>query len=227
MSTTTTISVNTPTSVYGQVVMFTTQVAGQGGTPTGTVTFMNGTKKLGTATLSGGTATFSYAGLAVGADSVTAVYSGDSSFTASTSAAVTETVSKATSATVLTVSPAPVTYGQTVTLTAVVSIVAPGSGIPSGMVTFRDGSTTLGTARMNSSGVATFQTSTLAVGTHKLTAVWGGDSNNVGSTAPVVTLTVNPAAPADDVWETDNLAGIPEPDLMAMLTSLTSLNKQQ
>src|SRR5262249_16883456 len=58
---------------------------------------------------------------------------------------------------------------------------------------FRDGSATLGTARLVN-GVATFQTSSLSAGSHSLTALWFGDSNYVGSNSPAVPLTVN--APA-------------------------------
>jgi hypothetical protein len=220
-ATTTTLTVSAPTSVYGQAVTFTATVTGPGGTPTGTVTFMDGTKKLGSSTLSGGSASLTYASLTAGTHNVTAVYGGDTMFLGSTSAPVTETVTKATSTTQLTVSPPTSTYGQTVTLTAVVSIVPPGGGVPGGTITFRDGTKSLGTARLNSSGVATLQTSALSVGTHNLTAVWGGDSNNFGSTSPAVIEVVNPAAPANSPFVADNLAGIPDADLIAMLISLT------
>ncbi len=58
-----------------------------GGTPTGSVTYFNGSTQVGTATLSGGVGTFNYnpSSLAVGIYSITAVYSGDSAFSASTS----------------------------------------------------------------------------------------------------------------------------------------------
>jgi YVTN family beta-propeller protein len=63
-----------------------TPVSGSG-TPTGTVTFFNNSTQVGTATLSGGVGTFNYnpSSLAVGIYSITAVYSGDSMFSASTS----------------------------------------------------------------------------------------------------------------------------------------------
>jgi hypothetical protein len=42
--------------------------------------------------------------------------------------------------------------------------------------------------------VATFQTTALAAGSHKLIAVWYGDSNNLGSNSAVITETINPAS---------------------------------
>jgi hypothetical protein len=61
------------------------------GTPTGNVTFKDGTTVLGTAPLDDVVATFSLASLAVGSHTITAVYSGDTAF-ASASGATTETV---------------------------------------------------------------------------------------------------------------------------------------
>jgi len=60
-----------------------------------------------------------------------------------------------------------------------------------GTVTFKDGATVLAT-RTLSSGTATFTTSTLAVGKHSITAVYGGDADLTGSTSKVLTQTVNP-----------------------------------
>ena len=56
-------------------------------------------------------------------------------------------------------SPSPSVFGQAVTLTATVIAVAPGAGTPAGSVTFRDGTTVLGTGTLSSGGVATFTTS--------------------------------------------------------------------
>jgi hypothetical protein len=76
----------------GQSVTFSATVTGGTGTPTGTVTFKDGTTTLGTASLSNGNATFSTSSLAVGTHSITAVYSGDPNFIGSTSAVLTETI---------------------------------------------------------------------------------------------------------------------------------------
>src|SRR5262249_54744430 len=64
------------------------------GMPTGTVTFTDGVTMLGSASLSGGQATFTTSSLAAGSHSIVAMYGGDASFTGNTSAAVTETVSQ-------------------------------------------------------------------------------------------------------------------------------------
>jgi hypothetical protein len=60
-----------------------------------------------------------------------------------------------------------------------------------GTVTFKDGATVLAT-RTVSSGQATFTTSSLAVGKHSITAVYGGDADLLKSTSKVLTQTVNP-----------------------------------
>ena len=77
------------------------------------------------------------------------------------------------------------------TFTATVTPDHAGSGTPTGTVTFKDGSTTLGTGTLSSTGVATFSTSTLSVGSHAITAVYGGDSNFTTSTSPTLTQVVN------------------------------------
>ncbi|MFS4096387.1 Ig-like domain-containing protein, partial [Streptomyces sp. AF1A] len=56
-------------------------------------------------------------------------------------------------------------------------------------VSFFDGATLLGTGTL-AGGIATLTTSTLAVGSHSLTAVYNGSSNFTGSTSPVDTQTV-------------------------------------
>jgi hypothetical protein len=80
-------------SFYGQAVTLTATVGSASGTPTGSVTFMDGTANLGSASLSGGTAAFTTSSLAAGTHSLTAVYSGATDFTASTSPALTLAVS--------------------------------------------------------------------------------------------------------------------------------------
>jgi len=79
-------------SAFGQAVTFTATVSALGGTPTGTVTFMDGATSLGTEPLSSGTATLTTSALAAGSHSITAVYGGDSTFGVSTSAVLVQTV---------------------------------------------------------------------------------------------------------------------------------------
>jgi hypothetical protein len=89
----------------------------------------------------------------------------------------------------LTASPNPITFGQTLTLTA--DVQGTGSNAPGGTVNFLSGSTLLGTATLNSSGVATLTTSSLAAGTYSLTAQYAGNANFLSSTSAAVSLTVN------------------------------------
>jgi len=63
---------------------------------------------------------------------------------------------------------------------------------PSGTVTFEDGQRTLGTGTLNSSGQAMFTTSTLTVGSHSITASYGGDTSFKEGTSPKFTQIVNP-----------------------------------
>ncbi len=79
-------------SSYGQSVTFTATVTSSEGTPTGTVTFKDGATTLGTGTLSGGIASYSTAGLALGMHAITAEYGGDTNFIAGTSAMLTHNV---------------------------------------------------------------------------------------------------------------------------------------
>jgi hypothetical protein len=59
-------------------------------------------------------------------------------------------------------------------------------GTPTGTVSFYDGTTNIGNSNLNSSGVATLTTSTLAVRTHSMTATHNGESNFAPSTSPVL-----------------------------------------
>ena len=105
-------------SVLGQSVTFTATVSGTGGTPTGTVTFLDanssldGNTSLGTATLSGGVASISTTSLVVaGTHSMTASYSGDTVFGPTTSAPIMQQVNNPLPAIVMPLSPSTATAG--------------------------------------------------------------------------------------------------------------------
>jgi cyclophilin family peptidyl-prolyl cis-trans isomerase len=191
-----TLSTTGPT-IFGQSVVLTasvTPVPPATGTPAGTVTFMDGTMLLGTGTLdSTGTATFTATTLSAGTHSLTAVYGGGGVFSGSTSSAASQTVTPASTITTVTSSLNPSTAGQTITFTATVSAVAPGTGTPTGTVTFMDGTATLGTGTLDANGQATFQSSSLITGAHAITAVYAGDSNFTTSTSTALPQTVNAA----------------------------------
>jgi hypothetical protein len=181
--------------VFGQSVTFTATVTGSSGTPTGTVTFKNGSISLGTAALNGsGVATLTTSALAVGSGySITAEYGGDSNNQSSASSAVSQVVNQASTTTGLTSSTNPSVFGQSVTLTATVSAVSPGAGTATGTVSFFDGITLLGTGTLTA-GTATLSIASLAVGLNSITAVYNADTNFLTSTSSVVTQTVNPVA---------------------------------
>jgi hypothetical protein len=73
-------------------VTFTAALTSSSGTPTGTVSFYNGTSLMGQQTLSSGTASLLISTLATGTNSITAVYSGDANFLQVTSSAIAESV---------------------------------------------------------------------------------------------------------------------------------------
>ena len=103
--------------------MFTANVSGQGGTPTGDVTFSEGATTLGVSQLTNGVATLAKSDLSAGAHTIVATYGGDATFETS-SASHNHTVSSSTSgdtSTALTSSPNPSVAGQSVAFVATVS----------------------------------------------------------------------------------------------------------
>jgi hypothetical protein len=153
--------------------------------PSGSVAYKDGTTTLGSSTLGG--AIEVSAGLSVGVHSLLADYAGDGNFNPHSST-VSRTVGKASSSTKLASSSNPSTHGHAVTFTATAS--PEYAGVPSGKITFKNGSTTLATVTM-ASGKATYTTSSLAVGTHSITSVYSGDGNFKGSISAALSEKVN------------------------------------
>ncbi len=173
-------------SAHGQTVTFTATVAPVApgaGTPTGAVTFSDANGVLGMVTLSTSngvtSATLTTASLGVGGHSMTASYGGDGNF-GNSSQTLSQTVSQAATTISLGSTSNPSTHGQTVTFTATVAPVAPGAGTPTGAVTFKDGSSVIGTGTLSTTKgltTAAFSTSSLALGSHTITAAYAGDAN--------------------------------------------------
>jgi len=98
------------------------------------------------------------------------------------------------------ISPNPSTFGQLVTFTAHVTA---GQGTPSGLVEFRDGTQSLGTAPLGA-GTATLQTSALLPGVHSLTASYGGDTTFTQSASSAVSLSVTRAQTTTGITSAPN-----------------------
>ncbi|TLM97516.1 MAG: DUF11 domain-containing protein, partial [Actinobacteria bacterium] len=145
----------TPT-VFGQAVTFTATVTSTAGTPTGVVQFTLDGGNLGTpVALADGIATFSTATLLTGAHAIGAAYAGDANY-APASGTLTggQTVTQADTSTTLTLSLGGSLFLPELLLEAVVAPVAPGSGVPTGTVTFTDGVTAMGTVPLDATGHA-------------------------------------------------------------------------
>jgi len=94
----------------------------------------------------------------------------------------------ASTTTSLALSSASTVAGSTVTLTATVT--AASGNVSAGSVTFYDGSTSLASAALNSTGQAAWSGSAFAAGTHSLTASYAGNSSYAASTSSAAALTV-------------------------------------
>jgi hypothetical protein len=184
-------------------ITFTATVTGNGGTPTGSVTFFaNGSISLGSGTLNGaGTAQVTNATLPAGTYQITAVYPGDANNAGTTSAAVKLVVGTLPTTTNLG-SAATTGANSQLILVATVADTSGTGPVPTGTVTFTSGTTVLGTSTLDASGVATL-TPNLDVGTYTIVASYGGDALHspsqsapfkVSSQGSSYALTVTPSA---------------------------------
>lgn len=188
------LTVTTPLTIYyGQNVDGYANVASGDGNPlAGTITFYDGATNICVISVTNAATcpTTTGTGFAAGTHVLTAAYSGDSTHASSTSNAVTVTVLPDITSVSVASSVNPATFGQSVVFTAM----AQGAhGAIAGTVVFLDGSTAIGSAVLNSSGVASMPTSTLAVGTHPITAMYGATQNFVASTSAALNEVVQPA----------------------------------
>jgi hypothetical protein len=177
-------------SVYGEAVTLTTTVAATLSwqpTPTSSVTFFDGSRILGDATLSRGVAAFTTATLTTGYHTLSAAYSGDNNFQPRRSTSINQSVTPATTTITLVSSANPSVPGESVTFSA--SVVPQVSGTATGTVTFLEGTIPLGSAPL-AGGVAESAIATLTVGTHNVTASYAGDPNFTGSASSALNQVV-------------------------------------
>ncbi len=155
------------------------------GTPTGTVTFLNDTNRLGTAPLVNGSAALDAVLSGVGSHRITALYSGDAVFLASSDNIAVQVMALPTILNL--VAPANAVPGSAVTLTATINSTG---GTPTGEIAFQEGNASLGSAPLDGAGVAALRINTLAAGAHSLTASYSGDGKFGGSMSAAVTITI-------------------------------------
>jgi hypothetical protein len=218
VTTTTTLSSSLNPSFVGQLVTFKATVTSAAGIPPNgeTVTFKNGSAVLGTASLTGGGAILTTSSLPAGSFTITATYSGDSTFAASTSPGLKQVVNptnKFATSTLLISSLNPSIYGQAVTWTATVR--SSGSITPTGTVKFTWGYT-IGSATLNTSGVATLTKSNLNADPYPLTAVYSGDASDLGSTSAVLNQVVL------ETTSSATLSSSPNPSTHGQAVTLTA-----
>jgi FtsP/CotA-like multicopper oxidase with cupredoxin domain len=183
---TTVVLSNPNPSLVGANVTFTATVSPTlaTGTPSGMVVFTANGVPTAVALDAAGVASFSTATLPAGANVITAAYSGDPVFTASTGS-VTQTVNKTATTTVVVSSVNPSTVGGNVTFMATVS-----PSTATGMVAFTVDGASTSVALV--AGQATYSTSVLAAGPHAVQATYAGDAAFLTSTSATLTQTVGP-----------------------------------
>ena len=170
--------------ILGNNTTLTATVSSPYGTPTGTVTFLDGSTVLGTATLSSsGDASITVSFSTGGTHPLTVSYPGVGFFQAANSAVLNEIVQTLGTTLGLTSSVNPVGVGANTVLTATASST---TGTPTGTITFLDGTTVLGTVPLNASGVATLTVSFSTPGTHPLTATYPATGAYQAATSNVV-----------------------------------------
>ncbi|GEM_PF-6390998 len=180
-------------SVFGQTVSLNATVSGVGPTPTGTVQFTLDGANLGApvALNASGVASISVpaASLTVGTHPAGFSYSGDASYTAGTPAALAggQVVNAAATTTALSSSVNPAAAGANVIFTATVSSAA---GTPGGNVVFTLDGTPQTPVPLNGAAQAVFSISTLAPGSHTITAAYGGNASYASSASLPLTQSI-------------------------------------
>ncbi|HEY7107415.1 MAG TPA: MBG domain-containing protein [Acidimicrobiia bacterium] len=211
-STSVTLTGGTNPSVTGQSVTFTasvTAVAPSTATPAGTVQFKDGGSPIGSpVSLAAGQASVSTSSLSVATHSITAEYSGDANFTASTSAPLSQTVNAAsTSLTITSDNPDPSVVNQSYTVNWTLAVTGAGAGTPTGSVTVSDG--TGGSCTVAATASGSCSVTSTSQGNKTLTATYTPDTTAFAGSSDTEGHQVNPA-PALTVITSDS----PDPSVV-------------
>jgi hypothetical protein len=191
-ATTSALASSTNSSSFGDSVTFSVQVATStaSGVPGGTVTFKVDGTSIGDGNMnSSGEASVTTASIEPGSHSVTATYNGDSNHASSNAGPLALTVNKRNTTTSLVSSANPSKAGSSVTFTA--TVVGSSVGTPSGSVQFVVDGVDAGGPVPLTGGTASYSTSSLAPGSHTVSASYSGDSHYNGDSSSPFTQTVS------------------------------------
>ncbi len=190
VSGTTTSSVSlsaSPTApTCGQTVTFSSTVTGSGGTPTGRLTFSDGTTQLTSVTLASGSASFATSSLTPGTHNIIAAYSGDNVFAPSVSSTLSLTIAQPCPTTTQLNFPYTWKPGGTNSPFDITATVTSNFGTPTGTFTLTMGSTTIGTATLNSQGAATFTVPGQQPGVYNFSGSYSGSATKAASSGTTV-----------------------------------------
>ncbi|MBS1813932.1 MAG: Ig-like domain repeat protein [Acidobacteria bacterium] len=185
-TTTVQLSSNDSTSIAGNKVTFTAAVAGDGGIPSGQVTFFDGAKQIGQGTLDSlGHVSISLSDLVSGSHTITAQYAGDAKDKPATSTPFTQVVQQANTSITLASNGSPSIAGTNVIFSSAIS--SSGGSVPTGQLQLMEGTTVLSTGTISTSGTVQFTLNSLSAGSHTLVAAFAGDVDHAQATStPVV-----------------------------------------
>jgi sugar lactone lactonase YvrE len=162
---------------YGVNFKRTVTVSSNAGAPQGSITYsLDGAAPVSVA-LSSGNALVNIAVPAAGSHQVVIGYAQQTNYAAATSQTVNFTVTVATVSMTLTPSATSAKTGASVGFAAAVTSTSAGAPDATGSVTFLDGTTKLATVAVDANGKASYSTTSLAVGSHTITANYAGSSN--------------------------------------------------
>lgn len=111
---------------------------------------------------------------------------------------------------------------QAVTFTATVAALGP--GVPTGSVTFYDGSTSIGAADLNGSqpDQASITTSSLSAGTHSISASYGGDPNFLTSTSASLQQVITSVGPTITTQPANQTIGLGQAATLSVVATGTA-----
>jgi streptogramin lyase len=175
---------------YGANYQCTVNLSSNAGSPLGSITYTYDGGSPVALPLSGGNVQFTITRPTAGTHTVIVAYAQQTNYAAATSQTETFTVTPAPVNVALTPSSWYASAGTSLTFQATVTSWSAGPPNANGTVSFYDGTALLATVPVSSSGQASYTTTSLAAGSHTITANYGAGTNySSGSSSVTITLT--------------------------------------